>query len=125
MKAYTHPHLAVGRNVLVLLCQCLLYRKGTRKPVGNARELGEHRVSSSVGDPPAMLADQSVDDRTAGGEGSERAVFIGAHQPTVLDDIGSEDRRQPPFHPLRHPGSLSLLLSLAADHQNAKGGSAS
>ena len=30
----------------------------------------------------------------------ERAVLVGAHQPAVADDIGGQDRREPPLDPL-------------------------
>jgi hypothetical protein len=36
-------------------------------------------------------------------ENGEGSFLVGTHQPRISDDIGAEDRRQPPLYPfLRH-----------------------
>jgi hypothetical protein len=51
-------------------------------------------------DTSAVLVDQRIDQFTPVAlENGEGSLLIRAHQPRISDDIGTEDRRQPPLYP--------------------------
>src|SRR6516165_8993255 len=63
-------------------------------------ELDQHAVAGGLKDAPAVLIDQRVDQFTPVRlESGERLFLVRPHQPRIFDDIGAEDRRQPPLNP--------------------------
>jgi hypothetical protein len=61
-------HAPVGRQSLVRLADRLLDRQCTGKPVGDTRELGQHRVHRRVGDAAAIFRDPRRSDLPAPGQ---------------------------------------------------------
>ena len=61
-------------------------------------------VAGGLEDASAVLVDHRIDQfALVSLENSEGFFLVRAHQPRIADDIGAQDRRQPPLYPfLRH-----------------------
>jgi hypothetical protein len=68
MNPDAKQHAPVGRQSLVRLANSLLDRQCTGKPVGDTRELGQHRVPRRVGDAAAIFRDPRRSDLPAPGQ---------------------------------------------------------
>ena len=55
-------------------------------------------VAGAAKDSAMVARDQRVDDLAARGQGLERPLLVGAHEPAVARHVGGEDGRQPPCH---------------------------
>ena len=86
---------------MVLAGQCLLNRDRALHGINDAWELGQDAVASRIGDPAPVLGAQLVHDLAMRREGAKCSDLVLVHQARVSGRIGSKDRRQPPFDPLR------------------------
>jgi hypothetical protein len=94
----------VIRQIGAAILHPLLHHDGTAHGIDNRCELDQHAVAGGLEDASAVLVDQRIDQFTPMAlENGERPFLVRAHQPRIADDIGAEDRRQPPLYPfLRH-----------------------
>jgi hypothetical protein len=107
----SNPELdtAVRSGLSARFQQPTLDRNGTLNGVDCARELRQDAVPCGVGNPAAMLLNESVHDLTSGSEALQGAKFVQANEPRVARDIGRKDRGKVSCNPLfllrTHPSS--------------------
>src|SRR5215471_10223232 len=81
----------------------LLHDDGAAHGIDHRSELDQHAVASGLEDASTVLVDQRIDQFTPMAlENGERLFLVRAHQPRIFDDIGAEDRRQPPLYAFLH-----------------------
>ena len=91
------------RQIGVAVLHPLLHDDGAAHGVDDRGELDQHAVAGGLDDASAVLVDQRIDQFTPMAlEDGERPFLVRAHQPRIPDDIGAEDRRQPPLYPFLH-----------------------
>jgi hypothetical protein len=69
--------------------------------IDSTGELGQHAVTSGVGDPAPVLGDERVHDLAMSPQGAQRPDLIVVDQARVSGHVGDQDRRQPALNPLR------------------------
>jgi hypothetical protein len=81
-----------------------LHHDGAAHGIDDRGELDQHAVSGRLEDASAVLVDQRVDQFAPMAlQCDERLLLVRPHQSRIFDDIGAEDRRQPPLYPFfRH-----------------------
>ena len=100
---------AVGRHIGVPFGHLALDFDGAAHRVDDAGELGQQTVAGGLDDAAAVLADPEIDDfAPVRLQPGERLLLVGAHQPAVAGDIGRQNGRQPPLHPLAGQACRSL-----------------
>ena len=103
--AHMHPDAeadltALGER-LIGGCECLLDLHGALNGLYDARELCQDAVSSRVGDPAPVLADEPVHDLPMSRQRPQRPDLVHPHETRVALHVGREDGRET---------SLDLLL---------------
>ena len=96
-------------EVRVVQGDALLHLDRALDGVNHARELDQRAVARELDRPAAALGDLGIDEVLAKRlEPGVRACLVLAHQPTVTDHIGGEDRGELAFELLRsHRWALS------------------
>jgi hypothetical protein len=88
------------RHFGIALDHALLNLDGTAHRVYHAGKLNQHSVPGGLDDPAAVHGDLWVHELAPVGlEGGQGALLIGAHEPTVANNIGCKDRSQSSFYP--------------------------
>jgi hypothetical protein len=91
---------ALRRDTRVPLGHHLLHLDRAAHRIDNAGKFHQQAVAGGLDDAAAVLVDQRIDQFSSVAlESGERSFLINAHQPRISDDIGAEDRRQPPLYP--------------------------
>src|SRR5262249_41144757 len=77
--------------------------------IHDTRELHEHTVTGGLHDPPPVLGYLGVHQILSMAlKLSERAFFVGPHEPRITSHIDCENGRKAPFYALSRQGSDSL-----------------
>ncbi|MEJ2435649.1 MAG: hypothetical protein P8Y53_21820 [Pseudolabrys sp.] len=78
--------------------------EGTAHGIDRAGEFGQHAVAGGLENAALMLGDFRIDNLApAVLQRRQRALLVGAHQPTVADHVSRKNGRQPPYGaPLGH-----------------------
>ena len=86
--------------------------------IDDAGKLDEETIARGLHDSPAVLVDSGVDEVPAISlKARERSYLIGAHEPTVTDNICTDDRRQTPLDRLVGVHCLSFEPGYAVRHK--------
>ena len=88
------------RQIGVAVLHPPLHHDGAAHGIDDRGELDQHAVAGGLEDASAVLVDQRVDQFAPMAlQSGERLFLVRPHQPRIFDDIGAEDRRQPPLYP--------------------------
>ena len=91
IDADAKPHAPILDQRLIRLGKVALDLDGALHSAKDAGKFGEHAVAGRSADAAAVPRDQRVDDASMRGQGGQRALFVGAHQPAIPLDVGGEN----------------------------------
>jgi hypothetical protein len=101
VNADTEFDPAVRRHVGVVHGHTTLNLDGASRCIHCASEFDQHAVARGLHDATSVLDDLGINNGFSERlQIAERALFIGAHQPTITGDIRRQQSRQSPFHAL-------------------------
>ena len=96
----------LGLEVRVVYGDALLNLDRAPHRIDHARKLDQDTITRKLDDAAAMLCDLGFDEvLVQGPKMGVRAGFVRAHQPTVADHVGGEDRGELAFELLRSHGT--------------------
>ena len=86
-----------GRHTDVPLDEAALHLDRAAHGVDHAAELDERAVAGALDDAPMVRGDRRVDEvASQSPQPRQRAIFVGASQTAVSDDVSDQDRRKLP-----------------------------
>ncbi len=90
----------VLRHVGILCSHVALNLDRASCRVDRTGELDQYAVARGLDDTAAMLDDLGIEKSFSEClQLRERALFVGAHEPTITGDVRRQHSRQAPFHP--------------------------
>ena len=107
VDAHAKLEMPVLRHACVALGHAALDLDGTARGVEHAAELDQEPVAHHLEDAPAVPGDDRIEELAAMlAQAAQRLLFVGLHEAAVADNVGSQDRREPPFNKLLRHAAL-------------------